>query len=92
MEVRMTRSQVVTLSTKGQLVLPRSIRASAGLHAGSTLNVTLEPDGTITVRPVRGKLAAFFHSLEGVASAGPLDVDAAILESVEGLDHATRQR
>jgi len=88
----MTRTQVVTLSTKGQLVLPRSIRTSAGLHSGATLAVTLEPDGTITIRPVRGKLDAFFGSLDGVAGAGPLDVDAAILESVEGLDHASRQR
>jgi AbrB family looped-hinge helix DNA binding protein len=88
----MAHSQVVTLSTKGQLVLPRSIRTSAGLHPGSTLTVTLESDGTITVRPVRGKLDAFFHSLDGVASPGPLDVDAAILETVEGLDHASRQR
>ena len=88
----MTRSQVVTLSTKGQLVLPRSIRTAAGLHSGSTLTITLTADGTITVRPVRGQLEAFFHSLDRVAPAGPLDVDAAILESVEGLDHATRQR
>lgn len=88
----MSQTQVVTLSTKGQLVLPRSIRTSAGLHSGSTLSVTLEPDGTITVRPVRGKLEAFFHSLDGVATAGPLDDDAAILESVEGLDNATRKR
>ena len=88
----MNQTQMVTLSTKGQLVLPRSIRTRAGLHSGSTLTVTLEPDGTITIRPVRGKLDAFFHSLDGVAAAGPLDVDAAILESVEGLDNATRQR
>ena len=88
----MNQTQMVTLSTKGQLVLPRSIRTSAGLHSGSTLTVTLEPDGTITVRPVRGKLDAFFHSLDGVATAGLLDVDAAILASVEGLDNATRQR
>jgi AbrB family looped-hinge helix DNA binding protein len=92
MEVPVLPSQVVTLSTKGQLVLPRSIRTSAGLHPGSTLTVTLEPDGTITVRPVRGKLEAFFHSLDGVAFAGPLDVDASVLEAVESLDYATRQR
>jgi len=88
----MNQTQMVTLSTKGQLVLPRSTRTSAGLHSGSKLTVTLEPDGTITVRPVRGKLDAFFHSLDGVAAAGPLDVDAAIMESVEGLDNATRHR
>ena len=88
----MTRSQVVTLSTKGQLVLPRAIRNAAGLHVGSTLTVSLELDGTILVRPVRGQLEAFFHSLDGVVSGEPLGVDAAILQSVEGLDDATRKR
>ena len=88
----MIHSQTVTLSTKGQLVLPRAIRTAAGLHSGSTLTVTLEPDGTITARPVRGKLEAFFHALDGAAAAEPLGVDAAILETVEDLDHATRQR
>ena len=88
----MIHSQVVTLSTKGQLVLPRSIRTAAGLHPGSTLTVTLGADGTITVRPVRGKLEAFFNSLDGVAYAGPIDVDAAILDSVKGLDDAAHKR
>lgn len=88
----MTQTQVVTLSTKGQLVLPRAIRTKAGLHSGSNLTITLEPDGTISIRPVRGKLDAFFHSLDGIAAAGPIEVDAAILESVESLDHAARQR
>ena len=88
----MIPSQTVTLSTKGQLVLPRAIRNAAGLHSGSTLTVTLEADGTITARPVRGKLEAFFHALDGPTPASPLDVDAAILEAIEGLDDATRQR
>jgi AbrB family looped-hinge helix DNA binding protein len=88
----MVHSQVVTLSTKGQLVLPRAIRAAAGLHSGSTLTVTLEPDGTITARPVRGKLKAFFQAMDGLTSAGPLEVDAAIMESVADLDHAACQR
>ncbi|MDR3672564.1 MAG: AbrB/MazE/SpoVT family DNA-binding domain-containing protein [Holophaga sp.] len=88
----MTLSQLVNLSTKGQLVLPRAIRTSAGLHPGSALAVTLESDGTITVRPVRGKLDAFFHSLDGVVPAGTSAIDAAIMESVEGLDDAARQR
>ena len=86
------QSQIVTLSTKGQLVLPQAIRTAASLRPGSTVSVTLEPDGTISVHPIRGKLEAFFHSLDGVAATGPVDVDAAILEAVEGMDDAARQR
>ena len=66
-EVRVIYSQIVTLSTKGQLVLPRAMRTAAGLHAGSNLTVTLEANGNITVRPIRGKLGAFFMALEGTA-------------------------
>jgi len=56
-----------------------------------SLFISLEPDGTITIRPIRGKLDAFFHSLEGVAGTGSLEDDAAIMESVSGLDDATRK-
>lgn len=35
---------VVTLSTKGQIALPRDIRQAMGLQKGDTLNVTLEGD------------------------------------------------
>lgn len=86
----MTRAQVVTLSTKGQLVLPRSIRAKAGLHAGSPLQVILEPDGTISIRPVRGNVEAFFHALDGCSATGPADVDEGILQSIQELDDASR--
>jgi AbrB family looped-hinge helix DNA binding protein len=88
----MNRPQVVTLSTKGQLVLPRSIRAKAGLHAGASLQVNLEPDGTISIRPVRGSVEAFFHALDGASAAGPAAVDEAILQSIQELDDASRHR
>lgn len=87
----MIRSQVVLLSTKGQLVLPRSIRTRAGLHPGSPLQVTLEPDGTISVRPIRGRIEAFFHALDDAPAPAALEVDAAILDSVTDLDDASRR-
>ena len=36
---------IVSLSSKGQLVLPAAIRARLGLGAGSRLAVVEEPDG-----------------------------------------------
>jgi len=87
-----TLPMVVTLSSKGQLVLPRAIRTAAGLHCGSTLTVTLEADGSITARPVRGRLDSFFRSLDGVVPGEPLEVDAEILETVKGLDDAASRR
>jgi AbrB family looped-hinge helix DNA binding protein len=92
LEAAVVQSQVITLSTKGQFVLPKAMRKAAGLHAGSTFTVTLEPDGTLTIRPIRGNLEPFFHSLDGFEPCGPFEVDAAIMEAVEGLDHASRKR
>ena len=88
----MIPSQVVTLSTKGQLVLPRSFRKAAGLHAGSSLTLSMEADGTITARANRGTLNDFFHCLDGMPTSDPQDLDSSIMETIEELDRATRQR
>lgn len=44
---------IVSLSSKGQLTLPASIRASLGLQQGDRLEVSVdEGNGSITVSPV----------------------------------------
>ena len=92
MEARVTHSQIVTLSTRGQLMLPQAIRTAAGLHSGPKPRVTLDPGGTSSVRPIRGKLEAFFHSLDGVAAINPVEVDAAIPEAVERMRETDKDR
>ena len=42
--------QTVTLSTKGQLVIPASVRRTLRLRAGSCLGVTIER-GNIVLKP-----------------------------------------
>lgn len=84
--------QNVTLSTKGQLVLPRALRKAAGLQAGSQLTLSLETDGSIKAKPLRRDLEAFFHALENVPPQAPVDLDAAIMEAVKELDDETRRR
>jgi antitoxin PrlF len=42
-----------TLTSKGQVTLPKEIRDRLGLDAGSTLDFQLQPDETITVRAVK---------------------------------------
>ena len=73
-------------------MLPQVIRTSAGLHSGSKLRVTLDPGGTISVRPIRGKLEAFIYSLGGVAATNPVEVEAAILEAVERMRETDKDR
>ncbi|NKI96316.1 AbrB/MazE/SpoVT family DNA-binding domain-containing protein [Rhizobacter sp. SG703] len=41
-----------TLTSKGQVTVPKEIRDRLGLDAGSTLDFQLLPDNTITARPV----------------------------------------
>ena len=87
----MLRSQIVTLSTKGQLVLPRSIRSAVGLRPGSRLTVTLEDDGTISARPVRRSMKELLHSLKALQAPETLDVDASISQAVQEADDATHR-
>lgn len=42
-----------TLTTKGQLTLPKEIRERLGLDAGAILDFQLQPDNTITARHVQ---------------------------------------
>ena len=42
-----------TLTSKGQVTLPKEIRDRLGLDAGSTLDFQLLPDNTIAVRAVK---------------------------------------
>lgn len=44
-------AQVITMSTKGQIVLPREMREALSLGAGSKLAVFCE-DGTIMLKPL----------------------------------------
>ena len=41
-----------TLTSKGQITLPKEIRDRLGLNAGSTLDFQVLEDNTITARPV----------------------------------------
>jgi AbrB family looped-hinge helix DNA binding protein len=46
-------AMLATLTSKGQVTLPKEIRDRLGLDAGSTLDFELMADGTITVRAIK---------------------------------------
>lgn len=79
----MVLSQIITLGPQGQFVLPKAMSNAAGIYPGSTATLTLEPDGTLTIRLIRGGLEPFFRTFDGVEPCGPREVDAAIQEAVE---------
>ena len=50
---------IVTLTSKGQLTLPKAIRDEMKLDAGSKLDFNLQEDGTLTARPMRSVSSLF---------------------------------
>lgn len=44
---------IVTLTSKGQLTLPKAIRDQMQLDAGSKLDFQMRDDGTLSARPMR---------------------------------------
>ena len=63
-----------TLTSKGQITLPKEIRDRLGLDAGSMLDFQLLPDNTITARPVKPD-ARRIRGLLKSPHAAPLTVD-----------------
>jgi AbrB family looped-hinge helix DNA binding protein len=52
-----------TMTTKGQVTVPREIRDRLGLKSGDKMAFTLLSDGTIVMRPKRRRLAELAGSL-----------------------------
>jgi antitoxin PrlF len=63
-----------TLTSKGQITLPKEIRDRLGLDAGSMLDFEILPDNTITARPVKPD-ARRIRGLLKSPHAGPLTVE-----------------
>ena len=73
-----------TLSSKGQLVIPKALREALGLHAGAEVVLTTETDGTLSLSPLRTPVDQLFGILHQ-AGRPTLDVDEAILETARTL-------
>lgn len=63
-----------TLTSKGQITLPKEIRDRLGLDAGAMLDFQVLPDNTITARAVRPD-ARRIRGLLKSPHAGPLTVE-----------------
>ena len=60
----------VTLSSKGQVVLPARVRARLGLSSGARLELHDEPDG-VRLRVVRAVPRSKLADLAGMVTARP---------------------
>lgn len=71
-----------TLTSKGQLTLPKAIRDRLHLRVGDRLEVTLRKDGVIQMEPVTVEV----NQLKGILPAPASPV------SLEAMEEAIRQR
>ena len=62
-----------TLTSKGQITVPKAIRERLGLVEGDVLEFTVAEDGGINVRP-RGRRASAGGALRDLAPAKPVSV------------------
>ncbi len=57
---KIQREEKVVLSSKGQLVIPKAIRASAHLHDGEELLLRVREDDVIELSPIRKTIEDLF--------------------------------
>jgi antitoxin PrlF len=74
---------IATVTSKGQITIPKPVRESLRLHAGDKLEFTVTDDGEVLLRPVTRRVDDVFGRLH---QPGRKPV------SVEDMDRAIRQR
>jgi antitoxin PrlF len=55
---------LATLTSKGQVTLPKEIRDALKLSSGAKLDFSLQADGSVNVRPMKNSVAALFGILK----------------------------
>ncbi len=53
-----------TLTSKGQVTIPQRVRRHLGLEAGDKLEFTIEDDGTVRLRTIKGSVRDLFGFLK----------------------------
>ena len=86
---------ISTITSKGQVTIPKEIRERLGLRAGDRLEFQIEPDGKLKVTPMSRRVDQVFGMLSSKARAGrplsPEDIDAGLRKpSGSGLGEGPR--
>ena len=65
-----------TITSKGQVTIPKEIRERLGLEAGQEVEFVLADDGTVEVRPKKPALERLADVRDEITTAaGDIDVD-----------------
>jgi AbrB family looped-hinge helix DNA binding protein len=54
---------LATITTKGQVTIPKNIRESLKLHTGDKIEITLQEGGIAIIRPIANKVDDVFGKL-----------------------------
>ena len=54
---------IATLTSKGQITIPREVRDRLGLAEGDKLEFSIEEDGSVTLRPVTASVRGLYGFL-----------------------------
>ena len=74
------------VSSKGQVVIPKTIRKTLGLHSGSELLIHLRKDKVLEIQPIYRKIEEFFGMGAARVKGKKMsiaDIDTAIAKAVE---------
>jgi AbrB family looped-hinge helix DNA binding protein len=79
------RMAVATLTSKGQITIPKAIRDCLGLHSGDKLEFIVTENGDVLIKPVTKKVDEVFGKLHkpGQESVSVEDMDSAIRERLK---------
>ena len=83
-----------TITSKGQLTLPKEVRSRLGVDLGDQVEFRIEADGSITVTSVRGSARELYGMLQtnGGATTSTEDMDRAISDRAASDDDRIRDR
>ncbi len=83
-----------TITSKGQLTLPKEIRSRLGVDAGDQVEFRIEADGSITVLSAKGSARRLYGLLQSSHGAvvSTEDMDRAISETVAADDERIRSQ
>lgn len=82
-----------TLTSKGQITIPKAVRDSLKLHVGDRLEFLVDPDGSVRIVPATRPVTELKALLSRPAQTLSLDeIDAVIAERGANSAQGTRKR
>lgn len=84
---------VTTVTSKGQITLPKEVREHLHIGEGDRLEFVIEEGGEVRVRPVTGSVEALFGILHrpGAPPLSTAEIDEAIIRAVVADDERIRR-